>query len=119
MYKIYLNETKKGISIEEYLLNKEVFCIKTIADTDLRTIISAYSTILVIAVECDEVRKDCHFIAIKFKDFMGNENEVKIYIDGGQYALLEFVKTTFYPVHQTFKRLTKNEKNAMEANKRQ
>lgn len=108
MYKIYLDETKDGISIEEYLLNKEVFCIKTISDTDLGAIISAYSTILVIAVECDEVRKDCHYIAIKFKDFTGNENEVKIYIDGGQYALPAFVKTTFYPVHQTFKRLTEN-----------
>jgi hypothetical protein len=106
MYKIYLDETKDGVSIEEYLLNKEVFCVKTIADIDAGAIISVYSTVLVIAVECDEVRKDCHYIAIKFKDFTGNENEVKIYIYGGQYALSAFVKTTFYPVHQTFKRLS-------------
>ena len=42
MSKIYLDENKDGISVEEYLLNQEVFCIKTVSDVDLGFIISAY-----------------------------------------------------------------------------
>lgn len=97
-YMIYIDDSKTGISIEEYLLNKEVFCMRTISDVDLGAIISEYSTILVIDVDCEEVRNDCHYIGIKFKDFTGEIKEVKIYIDGGDYALCAFVKTTLYPI---------------------
>jgi hypothetical protein len=97
-YMIYLDDSKTGISVEKYLLNKEVFCIKTVSDVDLGAILSAYSTILITGVECEEVRNDCHYIAIRFKDFTGESKEVKIYIDGGEYSLPAFVKTTFFPV---------------------
>lgn len=108
MSKIYLDENKEGISVEEYLLNQEVFCIKTVSDVDLGFIITAYSTILIIKVETGEVREDCHYLGLIFKDFSGEEKEVKFYIDGGTYSLASFVKTTFYPVHRTFRRLTEN-----------
>lgn len=108
MSKIYLDENKQGITVEEYLLNKEVFCIKTVADTDFGSIISAYSTILITKVETSEVREDTLFLGLSFKDFSGEEKEVKFYIDGGTYSLASFVKTTFYPVHRTFLRLTEN-----------
>ena len=108
MYKVFTDDNGNDISIDTYLLNKEVFCIKTITDTDFKTIISAYSTILITHVECDEVRKDCHFIEIKFKNFKGEEREMKIYVDGGKFALPAFVRETFFPVHETFIRLTEN-----------
>lgn len=108
MSKIYLDENKQGITVEEYLLNKEVFCIKTISDIDFGAIISAYSTILVTKVETDEIRKETQFIGLSFKDFTGEEKEVKIYVDGDTFSLASFVKTTFYPVHRTFVKLTEN-----------
>lgn len=99
-YMIYLDDSKNGISVEKYLLNKEVFCVKTVSDVDLGAIISQYSTILVTGVICEEVREDCHYIEIYFKDFSGKEKSCKIYIDGGEYALPAFVKTNFLPIQR-------------------
>lgn len=103
-YNIYLDDLKEGISIEKYLLNKEVFCIKTVSDIDFGAVLSEYSTILITGINCEEVRSDCHFIEIYFKDFSGKEKSVKIYIDGSSIALCAFVKTTFIPINQMFKK---------------
>lgn len=108
MSKIYLDKNKEGITIEEYLLNKEIFCIKNITDIDFSNTISAYSTIFVTKVEYNEVREYVQFLLLSFKDFSGNEKEVRLYIDGGTYSLSAFVKTTFYPIKETFLNILKS-----------
>jgi hypothetical protein len=86
------------VSVEEYLQNKEVYVVKEIVNDSLSTILKQKTVINITKIEVEEIRENCHCLELYYQSINNLHSYIRIYINGGDYALQSFVKQNLIPV---------------------
>ena len=95
----YSNE---NYSVNEYLQNKNILCLKEIVDRDFSTKIKANEVVNITSVSCDIVRGNTIYLEIYFTTF-NKSDKIDLYLDiENNYTLLSHIKSLFLPINNLY-----------------
>ena len=95
----YSNENQ---SVSDYLLNKDILCIKEVVDRDFKTKILLNEVVKIKKVEVGEIRENTMYIEIHFVG-QNREDKIDLFFDcKSEYTLLSNIKSLFLPIKNLY-----------------
>lgn len=100
-YKIDFYSNEK-YTVEEFLLNKNILCLKEVVDKNFGTKINQKEVIKITYVSCDIVRDSTFHLEILFDTFHKSD-KIDLYLDIKlNYTILSHIKGLFLPINNLY-----------------